>query len=130
MARGSRTARSPWAPARNTSSRWGPGVLPGSSSSQNPEASDPALRRLVRPLSEALWGLEHAHDNALTTPQSGLYCAPLAVPAAMRRGGRECGPSFGWGPFPQAQRRGVLFKSLAGNLCGDSRLKAFGEKTE
>ena len=34
------------------------------------------------------------------------------------------------GPFPQAKRSGVLFKSLAGNLCGDSRLKAFGEKTE
>ena len=73
-------------------------------------------------------------DRALTTPQSGLYCAPLAAPAATRRGPSGCGPSirltYTLRPFSQAKRSGVLFKSLAGNLCGDSRLEAFGEKTE
>ena len=29
--------------------------------------------------------LKNHCDNALTGPQSGLYCAPLAVQAAMRR---------------------------------------------
>src|SRR2546430_16941180 len=71
-------------------------------------------------------------DRALTTPQSGLYCAPLAAPAATRRGPSGCGPSirltYTLRPFSQAKRSGGLFKSLAGNFCGDSRLEPLAKK--
>ena len=76
-------------------------------------------------------GAPALHDNALTSPESGLYCAPLQPRPQCGGGGKACGPPikltecgeslYSCGPFPGPQRRGVLFKNLAGNLCGDSR---------
>jgi hypothetical protein len=89
-------------------------------------------------------------DNALTAPESGLYCAPLAALAAMRRGSERglkkaqskvdgrwqtaiLPPPFGRHAVTRdgaargnacrtslARRHGKLFKNSAGNLCGDS----------
>jgi hypothetical protein len=81
-------------------------------------------------------------DNALTDPESGLYCAPLAALAAKRRAaGRPPKKATAkvdgrWQtailppPFqghaatrvlpPKPKRCGMLFKNSAGNLCGDS----------
>ena len=95
--------------------------------------------------------------NSLTRPQSKLYCAPLDATDATRQ--RRRGQTDGSAenevdghettdilPAPSRTRchlkRGSrtrnpgrkaareFFKSLAGNLCGDSCQRAFGAKTE
>ena len=78
-----------------------------------------------------------AHDTTLTSPQSGLYCAPPAAPAAHAAGAAGlCVSTYvdrgGLWPYcaaplpPATAAAGCFLKVRIGNLCGDSRLKAFG----
>jgi len=58
-----------------------------------------------------------AHDNALTTPVSGLYCAPLAAPAAMRRGWQVCGPPIKLTEYGESLYSAALSPSLSAAGC-------------